>query len=154
MSILALDLATHTGFAIIDNGKVCESGEWDFTRAEGEHYGHMFRKLEEKLGKFDLYCIDTIAYELAHHRGGAATRITTGMNAVALMYAAQCNARVHSFHTATLKKWATGNGKAKKPDMMAWVTKRIGREVIHDNEADAIVVGLYAYSLTNRVDPF
>ena len=152
-TILALDMATLTGFAVIIDGVVCESGEWDFGRVDGEHYGHMFRKLEDNLSKYDLYNLDTVAYEMAHHRAGPATRIGVGMNAVVLMYAAKHNINLCSAHTATLKKWATGNGKAKKPAIMAWASEKTERDIIHDNEADAILVGLYAYSLT-RVDPF
>jgi len=150
MKILALDLATHTGFAHLDNGELLSSGAWDYTRAKGEHYGHMYRKLEANLNAFD---VDAVAFEAAHHRGGAATRITTGMNAMVLKFAATNNLEVVSVHTMTLKKFATGSGKAKKPEMMVFASEKAGKEIIDDNEGDAIIVGFYALNQL-KPDPF
>jgi len=151
--ILSLDMATVTGYSVIENGIVRESGVWDFNRAKGEHYGHMFLKLIEKLEEKyeDGMCV---AYELAHHRAGAPTRIGVGMNGAVLQFCALHNIKdIISVHTAIIKKWATGNGRADKADMKHWASQKVGRQINDDNEADAIAVGFHALSLT-RKDPF
>ena len=147
MNILALDLATRTGWAIVRDGKVFESGVWDFSKdyqGDGRHYGHLFRALWYKL---DQWCTagTFIAYELAHHRAGPATRISVGMNATVLLFAARREmAAPRAVHTATLKKWATGSGRADKGAMIAWAASKLGRQPEDDNEADAVAVGLWA----------
>lgn len=146
-NILALDLATRTGWAIVRDGRVYESGTWEF-RAEysgdGRHYGHLFAALYRRLD--GATTPETVlAYELAHHRAGAATRIGVGCNATVLLFAARRGMPAPlAVHTATLKKWATGDGRAGKGAIMAWAAERIGRQPVDDNEADAVAVGLWA----------
>ena len=51
---------------------------------------------------------------------------------------------------STLKKWATGNGRASKEDMIAAANRELGsqgtlpRVSLREHEADAIILGLYA----------
>lgn len=46
-----------------------------------------------------------------------------------------------------MKKFATGNGRAEKPDMVNAANLLSKRPVIDDNEADAILIGLWAASI-------
>lgn len=147
MKILALDLATKTGWALVHAGNVTESGVWDFATArdhEGAHYGHLFQALYAKLDEY-VRPDTRIAYELAHHRAGPATRIGVGLNATVLLFAARRHCQTPlCVHTGTLKRWATGDGKASKGTMMDWAARVLDRAPIDDNEADAIAVGLWA----------
>ena len=61
----------------------------------------------------------------------------------ALAFAAKYNIETMPVHTATLKKFATGNGRASKEDMVKAAIQR-GWNPVDDNEADAILLLEYA----------
>lgn len=145
--ILAFDLATKTGWCLVSSqGAILSSGVLDLSREDNEHYGHMFMRLYgfmEKISGGNQRLM--LAYEMAHHRAGPSTRIGVGLNATILLFAAQNGlATPLAVHTATLKKWVTGSGRAEKPAMIAWAKEKLGRDPIDDNEADAVAVALWA----------
>jgi Holliday junction resolvasome RuvABC endonuclease subunit len=80
--------------------------------------------------------IDVIVYEQAHHRGGAATAVCVGLITEVLAFAAEHNIELMPVHTATLKKFATGSGRANKKDMVKAAQNR-GWSPQDHNEADA-----------------
>lgn len=157
MIILALDCATKTGFCLMKDGKIIESGMQDFTKRRGESNGMLFIKFRAWL--VPLVCqirrlyVDhqtnsnepiILAYESAHHRGGAATEICVGLVTRVLEIAAEYGAETMPVHTATLKKFATGNGRASKEDMVKKAAEVLGRQPIDDNEADAVLIAKFA----------
>lgn len=147
MLILALDLATKTGWALVRDGRVYESGVQDFTKRRGEGNGLLFLRARKWLADF---CQspgahpDLVAYEQAHFRGGAATELCVGLQTRAQEQAAAWGVESAPVPTGTLKKWATGSGGADKAAMVAWAAGKIGRPPVDDNEADAVAVGLWA----------
>ena len=144
MLILGLDLATLTGWALVRDGRVIESGVQDFTKRRGESNGLLFLRARAWLVAFGNPAPDLVAYEAAHFRGGAATEICVGLQTRAQEQAAAWGVESAPVATGTLKKWATGSGAAKKPAMMAWAAGKLGRAPIDDNEADALAVALWA----------
>lgn len=142
MLILALDLASRTGWALVRDGVVIESGVQDFTKRRGESNGLLFLRARQWL--CSLPRPDLIAYEQAHFRGGAATEICVGLQTRAQEMAAEHGIESAPVPTGTLKKWAAGSGKADKNMMIAWATEKLGRVPEDDNEADAVAVGLWA----------
>jgi len=58
-----------------------------------------------------------LVYEQCHHRGGAATQVLVGLETLVLELCARYKVEHAGVHTATLKKWATGSGRASKEDM-------------------------------------
>jgi Holliday junction resolvasome RuvABC endonuclease subunit len=148
--ILGLDLALHTGYARIVAGRVYESGVLDLSHVRdgmGRHNGHAFAALYDWLGE-QAGPFTLLAYELAHHRGGPATRLACGWQAVVQMFAARRGmAPPVAVATMTLKKWATGSGKAGKDQVEAWAEIQLGRPPIDDNEADAVAVAMWANSV-------
>ena len=158
MRILALDCATKTGWAICERGKIGESGVQEFALQRGESNGMRFLRFTRWLaGMADPACvppplrIDLIAFEAAHHRGGAATEICVGMTTRAQELAANIKAECLPVHTGRLKKWATGNGAASKDAMIREASKRwddwgVENPILDDNHADAILLALYAWS--------
>jgi len=147
MDILGLDLALHTGWARVVNGHVYESGVLDLSHTrdgEGRPNGHAFAALYIWL--LEQTRLDTlIAYELAHHRGGPATRLACGWQAVVQMFAARRGRQAPvTVATATLTKWATGSGRAGKDQMQDWASLHLGRRPVDDNEADAVAVAVWA----------
>jgi Holliday junction resolvasome RuvABC endonuclease subunit len=143
--ILGLDLATRTGWAVVKDGRVIESGVQDFSKRRGESNGVLFLRARKWLSEFGCPTPPhLVVYEQAHFRGGAATEICVGLQTRAQEMAAEWGIESAPVPTSTLKKWATGVGRAEKAAMIAWAAERIGRQPEDDNEADAIAVGLWA----------
>ena len=125
MNILALDTATHTGWAVA-SGNIIESGVEDFSiltkptkTKPADHPGLRFAKFDRWLGDMiSLYKIDLIAYEMVvggRNAGGNTSLIQKGLEALVLRRAVvSANAGpipVWAFAAATIKKFATGNGQ-------------------------------------------
>lgn len=141
MKILGLDMATKTGWAVIENGVYCESGVQDFTKRRGEDNGIMFLRFRKWL--YDLIRameIDLISYERAHYRGGAATEVCVGLQTRAQELASEAEIPCNPVATTTLKKQAVGYGKASKEQMIEAAAPIIGRGPKDDNEADAVLL--------------
>ena len=143
MVILSLDAATKTGWCILKDGKIIESGVQDFSKKRGESNGAMFFRFRNWLNSILVIGIDFISYEQAHHRGGAATEICVNLTGRIQEACAERNIEYASIHTGTLKKWATGSGKGDKALMIARARNFLGREPIDDNEADAVLMAFH-----------
>ena len=147
MKILALDTAQKTGWCIYDTDekRIIESGMQDMTKRRGESNGLLFMRFRTWMKTMTglLPDLGLIAYEQAHMRG-AGTEICIGLTSIVQEVAAKIGIESAPVHTGTLKKFATGSGNAKKPAMMDAAEKIIGRRPIDDNEADAVLLSLYA----------
>jgi Holliday junction resolvasome RuvABC endonuclease subunit len=139
VKILALDLGTHTGWALLEGGHV-ESGVQLFDVKRGESPGMRYlrfnRWLEEMAGADPKPHV--IVFEQAHHRGGAATEVAAGFSTRILEFCARHGIEHASVHTATLKKFATGKGNADKEAMLEAARRRFKPDLEDDNEADAL----------------
>lgn len=126
MKILALDTATHTGWAVLANG-VITSGVEDFsirtqaTKSKSADFaGLRFRRFRDWLiTKIHDDKPDIIVYEAivgGMHAGGKTSLIQKGFEAIILEAAthfegwSQSHRSVWSFSPSTIKKWATGSG--------------------------------------------
>ena len=151
MRILALDQATVTGWAVVDdNGVVVDSGVWKLAdvKRTGESRGMRYIRFRAKIcHAIRSFSPTLICHEQTLLRGGAATEIANGLKALILEAAAEFRVDVSCVHTAELKKFATGNGRAEKQEMVNAANLLSGRPVIDDNEADAILIGLWAASI-------
>ena len=141
MNILSLDLATKTGWALKE-GKMIISGVQDFSKARGESPGMIFLKFRAWMKNFKRDHL-LVVIEQNHHRGGAATDLCAGLKAEAQAFAAEHGFEIMPVHSATLKKFATGSGRAEKGAMIQ-KAKDLGFNPIDDNEADAIHLLRYA----------
>jgi Holliday junction resolvasome RuvABC endonuclease subunit len=140
--ILALDLATRTGWATNDGNLF---GVQVFDVRRGESPGMRFLRCRAWLNEMLslLGSLDMIIHEQAHHRGGPATACCVGLVTEVQAFAADQGIELMPVHTATLKKFATGSGRANKADMINAAIK-MGWAVTDDNEADAVLLLLYA----------
>lgn len=148
MKILALDLATKTGWGIAHDGKLVESGVQDFSPKRGESPGMrflMFRRwLEKMVGPEFATDVDLIVFEQAHHRGGAPTEVGVGLSTHTMSVAASVHVDYATVHTGTLKKFAAGHGKAPKLEMIVAARKFWDITPTDDNHADALCVLAWA----------
>jgi len=142
LSILAIDQATKTGWALLTFSGNIISGVQDFKRRRGESSGMIFLRFEKWLDEITAG-VNVIYYEQAHHRGGAATAIGAGLVAIILKYAAENDIETCSVHSGSLKKFAIGSGKASKAEMFE-AAKKYKADVQDDNEADALHMLHYA----------
>ena len=143
LNILALDLATRTGWAE-QVGKEKDYGSVDFSVGRGESPGIRFLKMRKWLtDKHVRGAYELVIYEQPHHRGGAATMVCVGLACEVQAFAAMHHLDLTNVHTATLKKWATGNGRASKEDMVRTAVS-LGYQPMNDDEADAIHLLRYA----------
>jgi Holliday junction resolvasome RuvABC endonuclease subunit len=145
MIIFAIDAATKTGWCLVKDGRIQESGVQDFTKRRGDSNGVMFLRFRNWLGAMLDMGPALVAYERAHHRGGAATEIGVNLTGRIQELCAERGIEYAAVHTANLKKWACGHGKADKVQMMARAAVSLGRAPQDDNEADAVLIGLKAW---------
>lgn len=157
LPVLALDLATKTGWALSDRNGRITSGVQEFDLKRGESKGMRFLRFRKwlkdilRLGELGVKFSETspglIAWEMAHHRGSHATELCVGLVTDAMAEAALFGLEHTSIHSASLKKFATGSGKASKEDMILKAKEFYPNvEIIDDNHADALLLLKYAMS--------
>lgn len=174
MNLLALDLGTHTGWALQENGRI-ESGVQVFDVKRGESPGMRYvrfrRWLQDMIwqpterGKYGYphvllhevaARVGLIVYEQSHNRGGAATEVAAGFTTRVQESCAEGKLEHAAVHSATLKKFTTGSGRGDKDKMAAaaidkgWLTEAQAElaydSKFDDNEVDAICLLHYALS--------
>lgn len=145
--ILALDLATRTGWAVGRAGPCpMASGVEEFHREEDELPGLRYYRFRVWLRKMlEDWKPSLVVYEGSHHRGGPATEMAAGWATRVQEEAALAVVLFRVYHSSTIKKFATGHGNAKKPDMERAARARWpGVEFVDDNEIDALWLWSYA----------
>ena len=143
MNVLALDLATKTGWACIVEG-CFESGVMDFGFRKKKEKGDILLQFRKWLHGFHAENdLGRIVCERSHFRGWDATLLCVGLLTEVMAFCFQMNIAYSDVHTGTLKKWSCGNGKATKLDMMKAACMK-GWNPIDDNEADACMLLEYA----------
>jgi len=152
MKILALDLATQLGWADY-NGELILSGTESFAVKAGDSPGLRFLMFDIWLRDMMLSGgYDVVGYEQAHLRGGPPTWVIVGMIAIMKKLCAEFDVEFTDKHTGTIKKFATGHGKASKQDMIdAAESKFPYQKIIDDNQADALhLLSLVVFDLTGE----
>jgi Holliday junction resolvasome RuvABC endonuclease subunit len=151
--ILAIDPATKTGWAMLQDGKIIESGVEDFSKKRGESNGSMFFRFRRWLSDIleNGLSIKLVVYEQSHHRGGASTEIGVNLTGRIQECCTIYGIEYATVRTTTLKKFFAGRGNAEKVEMIAKAKEILGRAPIDDNEADAVALALWGQSEYGRV---
>lgn len=141
--ILALDLGTETGWAT--NAIMCYPYPTRGVRTfDGEISGWRYLAFKRWLDvEIERLEIQHIVYEETFSMGAYAARVLHGFLATlqyihAEHYPTESRFTMQKVHPGILKKFATGNGHAKKPQMMEACYIRYGYKPTDDNECDAI----------------
>ncbi len=142
MNVLALDLATHTGWALLENGRL-ESGVDVFDVRRGESAGMRYVKFGRWLQEIGGRAEFVVYEQTVPGIGGAAREISAGLVSHVQAYCARRDIEHAACWPSTLKKWTTGKGNASKAEMLEAVARR-WRRVDDDNEADALALLHYA----------
>lgn len=131
--ILALDMASHTGWAFQDRAGRIETGVALFLGTLNP--GDRWKRFHDWLG---WYAVDLVVYEEpfvhASHKQGYG--LGYGFEAILQLFCAQQKIRCVGVNAAHLKKWATGRGNADKFAMLKFA-RSMGWEMSDDNEVDA-----------------
>lgn len=136
-TVLALDLATVTGWAISRTGMAIQSGR--LTMIAGGRQGQRLKRFHTFLVDIKNRSggIDFVTWEDAWCQPGIANQVHHNLVGVLLNWCEHHGIGYKKIAVATIKKHATGSGRAKKPDMIA-AARAKGFNVIDDNEADAL----------------
>ena len=146
MRIVGLDLGTTMGFAFTDSEHLLthQTGTMNFANKRHENGGMRFIRfkkfLEEvtdgvSIAKGEAECV--IFYEeVVYHRGADAAHVYGGWIAVLQSYCDERGIAYSGVPIGTIKKRATGSGRANKQDMVRASMREWGVEMTHD-QADA-----------------
>lgn len=158
MRILALDLATKTGWAFSDGNGTLLSGVQDCSVRHRESRGMLYVRFGGWLrGFLASQPVDVIVYEQPHLRGGGASTATVGLetrvhelhaeSGAAWNYTAIHGATAMKAVLGTANPGGIGKGAAKgarreanKAASKAWAERKLGRPPLDDNEADALLL--------------
>jgi len=145
MTILSLDLATTTGYAILRADGSIVHGEQSFAGHPREGEGARFLKFQMWLVREIAQPypdLERIVYEKVIGVGPSqafAAQIHGGFRALMLMFADIRRIPCDGFNVTTVKKQFVGSGKATKDDVMAQC-RSLGFKVQNHNEADALAI--------------
>jgi len=148
VNVLALDMATKTGWALWRDG-VLSSGVEDLSRRRNEHPQMRLLRLkalvERLLGTLRPDQPLIVYYEepIQHQRNKSGFGLGCNFEGV-LLTALPETAIYTRVHPSALKKHATGKGNAGKGAMVQAARDRWGVEPADDNEGDALCLLAYA----------
>lgn len=152
-NLLAFDLATRTGFAremqLWPGGMDYASGKFDLLPKKHGWPAQLMNwqgTMRDFLSGYPANTLTVVAEEPQFMRSRDAARVC-----YSLWYVLQheCKSFKHKLvkvSPSTLKKWATGDGRAEKPAMVA-AAQKFQPGVTDHNEADAVLLLAYGRSL-------
>ncbi|EXY44282.1 hypothetical protein M121_4741 [Bacteroides fragilis str. 3783N2-1] len=133
--VLALDIATHTGYF-----SVHEAGTWNFTESRRRNSNKMHGAFRTVLVSFiRAHGIRrVVAEDVSVNRHFYDMRRLSELRGILLEVCDSLELPEPEFvNPAVLKKWATGDGHATKAQMVAACKERYGVIPVDDNAADA-----------------
>jgi len=145
-NILALDLATAIGWATNPAHEEPDFGT-EVLPSTGKNVGRFIAAYDDWLRQtIDIQKPMLVIYEQPSLFAQSTPDTVIKLNGLATHTEFICHKReieVRSANPSKLKKFFTGNGKAKKPDM-EFAARRRGWKVRDDNQADACAVRAWA----------
>jgi len=145
MNILALDIATNTGWKTKTT-----SGVWNLKPNRGESEGMRVVRFKAKVNELiGLEDIDLIAYERPAGMHKSSIMVASEMVGVLKDLCIEKNIELACYSANEIKKFATGKGNANK-QMMIDKAIELGFSPQDDNEADAIHLFNLANSDINK----
>lgn len=152
MKIIALDLGST--MAMAHNGMdvpVIES--WQEKGIRSHRICSTMRHLAVRFKQIKTACqIDLVVYERPFARGADATRSLWGLAGMVEAMATHNGWPVTDQVPMPIKKWATGNARASKDEMIA-AARKMGYDPVNEHEADAICLLEYAKANAVSIPP-
>lgn len=141
-SILALDLGTQTGWALISRDGTINSGSQSFKPQRFEGGGMRFLRFRRWLSEIKQFGsgIDQVVFEeVRRHAGVDAAHAYGGFLGQLTAWCEHHQIPYQGVPVGTIKKHATGKGNASKGEMILAVRAK-GHQPEDDNEADALAL--------------
>ncbi len=133
--ILSLDIASVTGWAISET----EHGTWDFKTRKDESMGMKLLRFRAKLNEVnELTRFNLVVYERAAGHFKNSIIHEAKLIGVVEEWCELNKIAYRSYSATEIKKFATGKGNAKKPDMVKAAQDKLGYDGEDDNVADAL----------------
>jgi len=151
-AILALDLGTHTGFALRGTDGAIASGTMTFRPGRFEGAGMTFIRFRGWLAEMHAGAggIGMVAFEeVRAHAGTIAAQVYGGFLAHLTAWCEQHGVPYQGVPVGTIKRHATGKGNAGKEAVIA-AMKAKGHQPADDNEADALAILHWALAQGGR----
>lgn len=145
MNILALDVATKCGWALLLSGERT-SGVWNLTPRGDESKGMRLIRLRAKLNELLTAAgkLDLVVYEACRTGGKTgqhrAIVVQSELQSVVKVWSHDHGIEYTDITPAEIKSFATGKGNANKELVMGAVARRWGVVATDDNEADAVAL--------------
>ncbi len=131
--ILSLDIATKTGWKT-----ETASGVWDLKPNRGESEGMRVVRFKSKVKEIiEMESIKVVSYERPAGMHKSSIIVQSEMIGVLKELCIERHIELACYSASEIKKFATGNGKANK-DQMIKAAEQKGYTPQDDNEADAI----------------
>lgn len=148
MRILALDLSINCpGWCVGDDGRYIASGYQEQEDKRASIYTRIERNLEFIKGLIAKYEIEAVWLEEIAFSARSSGQMLTEQQGIIKYWCRDREIPVFSFSITAIKKFITGDGNAKKPEMIAAVQGLGYSNVYQNDEADAIAIWLYGLSL-------
>lgn len=141
-SILALDLGTTTGWALVSRDGLISSGSESFKPQRFEGGGMRYLRFKRWLTDIKQCAdgIDCVVFEeVRRHAGVDAAHAYGGFMAHLTAWCEHHQIPYQGVPVGTIKKHATGKGNAGKVEMIA-AAKARGINPVDDNHADALAL--------------
>lgn len=140
-NVLALDLATKTGWAIRLRDGTVKYGVFDAKSSNGTHEGQRFVNFRHFLSDLiATHDIHHVTYEdIRRHMSTMSAHVHGGLKAITLMLCAAHNLEMSCKGVGVIKKHWVGTGRASKEEMIVEAVKR-GYRPEDDNVADALAL--------------
>jgi len=142
MKILALDIATNTGWKT-----ETASGVWNLKPARGESEGMRVVRFKSKVRELiEIESITLVSYERPAGMHKASIMVASEMVGVLKDLCIEKGIELACYSATEIKKFATDKGNANKEQMIEAARKQYGYTGDSDDEADAI----HLYHLTKK----
>ena len=135
LKILALDIATHCGWAI----DRYIYGVWDLSPKRDESIGMRLVRFRAKMKEvIEKEGINLVVFERPGGRHTGAIIVQSELQGQTKILCEDLNIPYRGYSSQEIKKYATGKGNAGKPLMIKAAKERYGYPGNDDNEADAL----------------
>jgi len=135
LRILALDPATHCGYAISHQ----LYGVWDLTPKRDESIGMRLIRLRSKLNEIlESENINLVVFERPGGRNRGALIVHSELQGQIKIICEDHKIQYRAYSSQEIKKFATGKGNCGKPAMISAAQQKLGYQGENDNEADAL----------------
>ncbi len=138
--ILAIDPGTEMGYAYSVDGLVSPRYCGVVQLRGGRFEGGGMRFLRVRRWLDEMKPKEIYYEEVRRHRGTDAAHIYGGIVGMITSWCEEHDVPYRGIPVGTIKKWATGNGRADKKMMVAAAKEKFGYEGEDHNEADAMFI--------------